>query len=65
MSTHNLGFLADIIKIMFTPVNPSFTISKWGKKGSRLYSHVFMMCRDWKWELRPVLLKLSHKLSSL
>ena len=26
MSTHNLCFLAEITKIMFTPVNPSFTI---------------------------------------
>ena len=28
---------------MFTPVNPSFTISKWGLKGSKLYRRVFMM----------------------
>ena len=28
---------------MYTPVNPSFTISKWGSRGSKLYSHVFVM----------------------
>ena len=28
---------------MFTPVNPSFTILKWGLRGSKLYSHVFVM----------------------
>ena len=25
------------------PVNPSFTIKKWGRKGSKLYRHVFMV----------------------
>ena len=28
---------------MYTPVNPSFTISKWGLRGSKLYRHVFVM----------------------
>ena len=28
---------------MYTPVNPSFTISKWGLRGSELYRHVFVM----------------------
>ena len=32
-----------IIKIMYTPVNPSFTISKWGLRGSKLYRRVFVM----------------------
>ena len=28
---------------MYTPVNPSFTVFKWGFKGSKLYRHVFVM----------------------
>ena len=28
---------------MYTPVNPSFTIYKWGLKGSKLYRYVFLM----------------------
>ena len=28
---------------MYTPVNPSFTIWKWGLRGSKLYRHVFVM----------------------
>ena len=28
---------------MYTPVNPSFTIEKWGLRGSKLYWHVFVM----------------------
>ena len=28
---------------MYTPVNPSFTIYKWGLSGSILYRHVFVM----------------------
>ena len=28
---------------MYTPVNPSFTIQKWGLRGSKLYRHVFVM----------------------
>ena len=32
-----------IRKIMYTPVNPSFTIKKWGWRGSNLYRHVFVM----------------------
>ena len=28
---------------MYTPVNPSFTIKKWGLRGSNLYGHVFVM----------------------
>ena len=30
-------------KIMYTPVNPSFTIQKWGLRGSTLYRYVFVM----------------------
>ena len=28
---------------MYTPVNPSFTIQKWGLWGSKLYRYVFLM----------------------
>ena len=28
---------------MYTPVNPSFTTSKCGLRGSKLYGHVFVM----------------------
>ena len=28
---------------MYTPVNPSLTIQKWGLRGSKLYGHVFVM----------------------
>ena len=28
---------------MYTPVNPSFTIQKWGLRGSKLYRRVFVM----------------------
>ena len=34
---------AEIRKIRYTPVNPSFTIYKWGLRGSKLYRHVFVM----------------------
>ena len=40
---HNLCFWAEIRKNIYTPVNPSFTIWKWGLRGSKLYRHVFMM----------------------
>ena len=30
---------------MHTPVNPSFTILKWGLRGSKLYRYVFVMER--------------------
>ena len=36
-------FWAEIRKIMYTPVNPSFTIKKWGLRGSKLYRYVFVM----------------------
>ena len=40
---YNLCFWAEIRKIMYTPVNPSFTIWKWGLRGSKLCRYVFMM----------------------
>ena len=30
-------------KILYTPVNPYFTIQKWGVRGYSLHGHVFMM----------------------
>ena len=36
-------FWAEIRKIMYTPVNPSFTIEKWGWKRSILHRRVFVM----------------------
>ena len=30
-------------KIMYTPVNPSFTLCKWGVRGSSLHGIVFVM----------------------
>ena len=40
-------FWAEIRKIMYTPVNPSFTIYKWCLRGSKLYRHVFVMSLCW------------------
>ena len=40
---HNLCFCVEIRNIMFTLVNPSFTIQKWGLRGSKLYRYVFVM----------------------
>ena len=42
-STHNLWFWAEIRKIMYTSVKPSFTIWKWGLRGSKLYRYDFVM----------------------
>ena len=36
-------FWAEIRKKMYTPVNPSFTIWKWGLRGSKLYRYVFVI----------------------
>ena len=36
-------FLAEIRKIMYTPVNSSFTLLKWGLRGLKLYRYVFLM----------------------
>ena len=38
-------FFTTIRKIMYTPVNPSFTIQKWGLRGSKLYRRVLVMKR--------------------
>ena len=36
-------FKAEIRKIVYTPVNPSFTIYKWGLRGSKLYLFFFIL----------------------
>ena len=36
-------FLAEIGKIMYTPVNTSFTIYKWGLMALKFYRYVFVM----------------------
>ena len=41
-------FWAEIRKLMYTPVNPSFTIQKWGLRGSTLYRYVFLMERGYR-----------------
>ena len=41
-STHNLCFRAKIRK-KYTPLHPSFTIYKWGARGSSLHGHVCMV----------------------
>ena len=33
---------------MYTPINPSFTILKWGLKRSKLYRHVFVLKQGFK-----------------
>ena len=42
-STHNLCFRAKLTKKMYTPVNRSFTILKWGARGCKLHGCVIMM----------------------
>ena len=37
-------FLSRTKKIIYFPLNPSFTILKWGLRGSKLYRYVFVMC---------------------
>ena len=41
-------------KIMFTSVNPSFTIYTWGLSGSKLYRRVFVMTTDQKNSLKGI-----------
>ena len=43
MSTLNLCFRAKKRKNMYIPVNPSFTIYKWGVRGSGSHGHVIVM----------------------
>ena len=40
-------------KIMYTPANPSFTIWKWGLRGSKLYRYVFVMHTPDTWHDVP------------
>ena len=39
-STHNLCFRSKI-RNMYTPVNPSFTLLKWGVRGCTLHVDIF------------------------
>ena len=47
LEPNNLCFWVEIRKIIYTPVNPSFTVWKWGLRGSKLYRHAFMMMLIW------------------
>ena len=49
-------FWTEIRKIMYTLVNPSFTIKKWGLRGSKLYRHVFVM-----WTINSIYPKFSER----
>ena len=44
---------------MYTPVHPSFTIQKWGLRGSNLYRHVFMMKTPSKFAADNILIFLN------
>ena len=51
-------FLNSNKKIIYTPANPSFTIWKWGLRGSTLYRHVFVMTAEFLiYNSIPVLLR--------
>ena len=54
-------FLAEITKTMYTPANPSFTIEKWGLRGSKLYRHVFVMGTTFHIHGRTCMKFNSHK----
>ena len=48
-------FFSKIRKIMYTPVNHSFTIWKWGLRGSKLYRRIFVMgLSKERWTCRKV-----------
>ena len=40
-------FWAELRKLMYTPLNPSLTILKWGLRGTKLYRYVFVIYRHW------------------
>ena len=63
MSTHNLCFGAKYKKNRYTPVYPSFAISKWGSRGytCTLNGHVFVMITDVNF--RPVVCQICSKTS--
>ena len=42
-STNNVCLRAKLRKIMYTPVNPSFTVKNWGLRGSKLHGQVSLM----------------------
>ena len=43
---------------MYSPVNPSFTIQKWGLRGSKLYRRVFVMTNMLSAELAQRVVKV-------
>ena len=45
MSTHNLCFKAKKKEKMYAPVQPSFTILKWGVRGYKSHGHVILMVK--------------------
>ena len=47
---------------MYTPVNPSFTIYKWGLRGSKLYGHVFVMET---WSLWNALIQIDMRINEI
>ena len=42
-SPHKLCFEQKYAKIMYAPVSSSFTMKKWGLRGSKLYKYVFVI----------------------
>ena len=58
-------FLSRNKKIMYTPVNPSFTVQKWGLRGSKLYRHVFVIGITFPTRLHVRLAKTQADQSSL
>ena len=54
-------FLSRNKKIMYTPVNPSFIIQKWGLRGSKLYRHVFVMDQIFLYANITIMLQYNEK----
>ena len=47
MSTYNKCFRAEI-KLMYSPIDPSFTLKKWDQNGSA--ANIYMCINEWKAE---------------
>ena len=58
-------FWAEIRKIIYTPVNPSFTIQMWGLRGSKLYRYVFVMICPAEFAHRKVNIKIALIINSI
>ena len=50
---------------MYTPVNHSFTIQKWGLRGSNLYRHVFVMQARGRWRSVSIIESLCRACSTV